>query len=154
MLTLYNVVSADGFIASTSGEEDFIPESYWKFTLEILKKYDCIILGRKTYEAIQNYEEEFRETFDRLPAIKFVITTNKNFQVKEGYNLAHTSEEVIQSNMNIVVTSGHILNDYLLSKNLVDKIMYHEVPVPIFNGIKPYYVSPDKRVKIKTRICL
>jgi dihydrofolate reductase len=118
---------------------DFIPDSYWPLTLAVLERYDCIVLGRKTFETIQHYEKELRDSFDVLPVRKVVITTDKEFHPNQGYEVAHTPEAVIQSNLNIVVTSGPTLNQYLLDKNLVDRITYHQVPDVIGEGIKPYH---------------
>ena len=138
MLTLYNVVSVDGYIARKDGSEDFISDYYWRYTLSILKNYDLILLGRKTYEAIQNYDEEFWKSFDALPARKVVVTKNKDFHVKNGYEIIDSPEKVIDLNLNIIVTSGPTLNQYLIDKKLVDKIIYHEVPESIGEGIRPY----------------
>ena len=138
MVTLYNVVSRDGYIADKDGGEDFIPDSYWPYSLNALKGYDCILMGRKTYDAIQNYGEELTKSFEDLPVKKIIVTRNKNFHPKNGYEIVHTPEDIINSNLNIVVTSGPNLNNYLLQKKLVDKIIYHEVPGSIGSGIKPY----------------
>ena len=138
MVTLYNVVSRDGYIADKDGGEDFIPDSYWPYSLNVLKGYDCILMGRKTYDAIQNYGEELTKSFEDLPVKKIIVTRNKNFHPKNGYEIVHTPEDIINSNLNIVVTSGPNLNNYLLQKKLVDKIIYHEVPGSIGSGIKPY----------------
>lgn len=138
MLTLYNVVSTDGYIAREDGSEDFIPDSCWPYTLGVLGQYDCIILGRKTYEAIQQYPEDSQESFDSLSARKIVITKDKNFHPKQGYDVAHTPEEVVVPKLNIVATSGPTLNQYLIDAGLVDKIIYHEIPTVIGRGIKSY----------------
>jgi dihydrofolate reductase len=138
MITLYNVVSADGYIARKDGSEDFIPDSYWQHTLDVISKYDLVIIGRKTYETIQNYDEELLRSFDALPIRKVVVTKNKFFSVKNGYEIADSPEKVLEPNLNILVTSGPTLNQYFLDNNLVDKIIYHEVPEYIGEGIKPY----------------
>mgnify|MGYP003395088778 CR=1 FL=1 len=138
MVTLYNVVSKDGYIARKEGSEDFIPDSYWPHTLRVLREYDCVLMGRKTYDAIQNYEEELRKQFEDLPVRKVVVTRDKNFHPKQGFQVVHTPEDAISSDLNIVVTSGPTLNNYLLQKKLVDKIIYHEVPELIGEGIRPY----------------
>lgn len=152
MVTLYNVVSADGFIAREDGSEDFIPESYWPHTLAVLKQYDCVMLGRKAYEAVQSYEEELISSLEQLPVRKVVVTRDKSFHAKQGYEIAHSPEEVIKPGMNILVVSGPTLNNYLLSKNLVNKITYHEVPVSIGSGIKPYDSVPDSVEVVKLPI--
>jgi dihydrofolate reductase len=138
MITLYNVVSADGYIARKDGSEDFIPDSCWPHTLNILKEYDCIIMGRKSYDSVQNYSDDLKKSFENLPVRKIVITRNKNFHVKNGYEIIHNFEEIADSNLNMVITSGPSLNNYLLHKKLVDKIIYTEVSELIGDGIKPY----------------
>lgn len=153
MITLYNVISEDGFIAGTDGGEDFIPESYWQHTLEVIRQYDCVVLGRNTYETIQNYEKEFRDSFDELSVKKIVVTSDVNYQAKEGYEIINAPEDIIKFGINILVTSGPVLNNYLLDKNLVDRIIYHEVPVSIHEGIRPYKITlsqhiPTLRLKI------
>lgn len=153
MITLYNVISEDGFIARTDGGEDFIPESYWQHTLEVIRQYDCVVLGRNTYETIQNYEKEFRESFDELSVKKIVVTSDVNYQAKEGYKIINAPEDMVKFGINILVTSGPVLNNYLLDKNLVNSIIYHEVPVSIHEGIRPYNITlsqhiPTLRLKI------
>lgn len=138
MVTLYNVISEDGFIARKDGSEDFIPDDYWPHTLDILRTYDRIVLGRKTYETLQNYEKELRVPFDNLPVQKFVISKDAGISVKDGYTLVSSPEEALNPTMNIVVISGPTLNNYLIQHNLVNRIMHHEVPVSIGEGIKPY----------------
>lgn len=138
MITLYNVVSVDGYIAKKDGSEDFIPDSYWKHTLNTLKQYDLIVLGRKTYETMQIYDKELLESFEALPVRKIVLTKQKDFYVKDGYETVDSPEKLISQNLNTIVTSGPTLNQYLLDNNLVDKIIYHEVPESIGDGIKPY----------------
>lgn len=152
MLSLYNVVSEDGYIARKDGSEDFIPNSYWPHTLEALKQYDRIILGRKTYETIQEYEKELRDSFDDLPVQKIVITKDKNFHPKQEYAVAYAPEEVIVPSLNIVATSGPTLNQYLIDKGMVDKIIYHKVPVAIGSGIKPYRdIGSIEAIKLETK---
>ncbi|MEK7176858.1 MAG: hypothetical protein AAB719_00970 [Patescibacteria group bacterium] len=143
MVTLYNVISEDGYIARKDGSEDFIPDSYWPHTLNVLKKYDRILIGRKTYDAIQTYDDKERKQFDELPIEKFVVTRDKNFKPKSGYKVVNTPEEAIEPDINIVVTSGPTLNNYLLQRKLVQKVTYHKVSESIGEGIKPYENVPD-----------
>ena len=138
MVTLYNVISADGFIARPDGSEDFIPDEYWPYTLNVIKKYNRVLMGRKTYQTIQNYDEKLRTSFDDLPIQKIIVTKNRNFHPKYSYEVVSTPEDAIDPNLNILVTSGPTLNNYLIQKHLVDKITYHKVPIFIGSGIKPY----------------
>ncbi|MEK7661987.1 MAG: hypothetical protein AAB355_00585 [Patescibacteria group bacterium] len=138
MLTLYNVISADGFIARKDGSEDFIPDNLWPNFLNLCRKYGVLIMGRKTYETIQNYEEEPLRQFEELPIKKIVISDNRDFHPKEGYIVAHSPEDALVSAPDALVSSGTTLNDYLLKHRMVEKIILHEVPISIGEGIKPF----------------
>lgn len=48
MVTIFNIISADGYIARENGEEDFIPDELWFEFLKLCKNYDAFIMGRKT----------------------------------------------------------------------------------------------------------
>ena len=58
MITSYNVISKDGYIATKDGKEDFIPSYLWDTFLDICSQNDVVVMGRKTYEAIQTYSSE------------------------------------------------------------------------------------------------
>ena len=44
MVTIYNVISSDGFIVRKDGSESFIPDELWPLTLEIFKKFDVLVM--------------------------------------------------------------------------------------------------------------
>lgn len=138
MTTLYNVISQDGFIARTDGSEDFIPDNLWQNFLDICLEYKTVIMGRKTYDTIQTYDESPKRSFEKLPIRKIVVSGNPNFHPKEGYIVAHTPEEAVAIAPNTLVSSGPILNNYLLEHRLVEKIILHEVPISIVEGIRPF----------------
>lgn len=138
MATLYNVISSDGFIARTDGSEDFIPDNLWINFLNLCQEYGVVVMGRNTYETIQSYPEELREPFENLPIKKIVITHTESYEVKTGYEIARSPAEVLARYPDALVTSGPTLNDFLLAKKLIKKIIFHEVPVSIGSGIKPF----------------
>ena len=51
MVTIYNVISKDGFIARSDGGEDFIPEEIWEYDMQFFRQFDTWVMGRKTYES-------------------------------------------------------------------------------------------------------
>ena len=135
MVTLYNVVSSDWYIARKDGSEDFIPDELWPVTLDVFKKFDVLVMGRKTYETLQSYEKDLLEPFERLAIKKIVISRNSNLKIKSGYTVARTPEDAIAHGSNILVSTGPILNNYLLEKKLVDKVIFHQIPIVISEGI-------------------
>lgn len=138
MLTLYNVISSDGFIARKDGSEDFIPDGLWPNFLNLCKEYGTLIMGRKTYDTIQSYDEELRDSFESLPVNKIVISNNKEFHPRSGYIVVHSPEDAITIAPDALVSSGPTLNNHLLKKHMVKEIIFHEVPVSIGDGIKPF----------------
>jgi dihydrofolate reductase len=145
MITCYNVISSDGYITRKDGSEDFIPDQLWPETLKIFVRFDVLVIGRKTYDAIQNYDEELLKSFEKLDIKKVVVTRDKNFQPKSGYTTVCVPEDVLRVGKNILISSGPTLNNYFLEKKLVDNIIFHQLPVSIGDGIRPFNTEIEKR---------
>jgi dihydrofolate reductase len=141
MVTLYNVISSDGFIARKDGSEHFIPDGLWNNFLDLCKKYDALIMGRKTYDAIQKYGKALLDPFEKLPIQKIVVTRDRKFRPKADYVVAHSPKDAVSSKPRILVSSGPTLNTDLLREGLVDEIIFHEVPTAIGDGIKPFEIG-------------
>ena len=142
MITLYNVISADGFIARKDGSEDFIPEGLWGEFLDLCKGYDTIVMGRKTYEAIQEYPRDHIEEFEKLDIKKVIVTKDNNFLVKPHYIISHSPEEALIIGKNTLLTSGPTLNTYFLEKGLIDKVILNVLPEKIGEGIRLFNIEP------------
>jgi dihydrofolate reductase len=138
MFTLYNVISKDGFIARKDGSEDFIPDTLWQNFLDICLEYGTLVMGRKTYDVLQSYDDDLLVTFEKLPIKKMVITTDHSFSPKSGYTVANSPKDISESSPRALVVSGPTLNNFLLGEGMVDKVIHHEVPVSIGEGIKPF----------------
>lgn len=138
MITLYNVISKDGFVARKDGSEDFIPNNLWQNFLDLCLEYGTLVMGRKTYDAIQNYDDELLIPFEKLPIKKVIITTNREFHPKSGYTLARSPKDILAVSAKVLVSSGPTINNLLLGERLVDKVIFHEVPVSIGDGIRPF----------------
>jgi len=138
MVTLFNVISADGFITRKDGREDFIPSDLWQNFLDVCREHGTLIMGRKTYDAIQGYDKALLVPFEKSPIKKVVITKNREFHPKVGYIVAHSPRDAVKVAPNVLVSSGPTINNLLLREGLVDKIILHELPESIGDGIKPF----------------
>lgn len=138
MLTLYNVVSSDGYIMTKDGDESFIPDSLWPTVLDVFRRYDVILMGRRTYEAFEHYGAALLEPFDRLPIRKVVISRDGSFRPKPGYEAATDPVSILRENERVVVSSGPGFNDYLFRAKLVDKIVLHTLPATLGDGIRAF----------------
>lgn len=135
MLTSYNVISADGFIAAADGSEDFIPDALWEDFLELLPEYDTLIIGRSTYTAIQSFGEALIHPFETTPIQKVVVTRDAAFPLKEGYVMAGSPCEALALGTNILLSSGPSLNTAFLKEGLIDQVLTIEIPVRLVSGI-------------------
>ena len=143
MVTLYNVISQDGYISRLDGSEDFIPDEAWIDFLNICKQNDVEIMGRKTYEAIQKYPEQMVKEFENLKIKKVVVTKNSEFIAKPLYTVVHSLKDALALGTNILISSGPTLNTSALREGLIDKIVLNILPVKIGSGIKIFENEPD-----------
>ncbi len=144
MLTLYNVISSDGFIATKDSGEDFIPDEVWGDFLELCTRYDVLILGKNTYATIQLFDKELVEPFENLSIEKIIVTRDKNFKPKNGYVVMNSLKEAVALRPNILLSSGPKLNTAFLKEKLIDRIILNKLPVAIGEGILQFekWVSP------------
>ena len=59
MITIEMACSINGLIATEDGNEDFLSYRGWEIMLEFLKEYDVLIWGRKTWDNILSWGEEY-----------------------------------------------------------------------------------------------
>lgn len=138
MLTLYNVISADGYIMTKDGDESFIPDSIWPTVLDVFRQYEIILMGGKTYEAFQNYGNKLLKPFEDLAIRKVVVSRDEGFKPKPGYEVVKDARDIISQNDRVLVSSGPGYNNYLFENNLIDVIVLHRLPVSLGEGIKPF----------------
>ncbi len=138
MITTYNTISNNGYIAREDGNEDFIPDEAWDDFIEECGKHDAIVLGRKSYEAVQGYDPKLIQTFEELPIKKVILTTNRKYKPKSQYQVTHSLQDAAKMGFNLLVSSGPSVNLPLLKKGLIDKIVFDVLPESIPSGIKPF----------------
>lgn len=136
--TLYNVISADGYIMTKDGDESFIPDSLWPTVLAVFEQYPIFLMGRKTYDAFQNYGEALLEPFEKLRLRKIVASRDKSFHPKLGYEVIESPDDFIHQNQGVLVSSGSIFNNYLFQNSLIDTIILHQLSDFLGEGIKPF----------------
>lgn len=142
MVTTYNTVSADGFIARKDGSEDFIPDDAWDDFLDVLSRYDVVVMGRKTYEAIQKYPSAMIDTFESVPIKRAVVSQEKKFVPKKGYFLLSSLSGISASGKNVLITSGPSLNTAALQAGIIDRVMLNVIPETIGEGMAVFNAQP------------
>ncbi len=145
MLTLYNVISSDGYIARENGDEDFIPDNLWPSTLKFFEKHDALIMSRKTHDAMQKYDRTLLVPFEALSLKKIIITRVEDYVPKSGYTAALTMHAALAlaPGPTVLASIGHKFNSALIREYKVDRVIWHVVPQKIGGGIKPFDTNPE-----------
>ncbi|KKQ93128.1 MAG: dihydrofolate reductase [candidate division CPR2 bacterium GW2011_GWC1_39_9] len=144
-ITLAMAISLNGYIASENGDEDFLAHEHWKYFSELVCKYGCFIVGRKTYEAVKKWTDGYG--FDDFKDAKKIIISRKNdVAVADGYTVAGSPEEAIdilkESGFNkALVIGGSETNTVFAKSGLIDEVILTIEPVLIGKGIPLF--SPD-----------
>lgn len=145
-------ISASGIIATESGNEDFLSHQNWEMFCELAGEYGNFIVGRKTYEAVQKWDDGYN--FDDLVDIeKIIISQNKDFDLAEGYTLASSPQEALaklseKGFEKALVTGGAKINSEFAKANLLDEVMLNVEPVLVGKGI-PLFAPQDFEIKMK-----
>lgn len=150
--TLYMAISANGMIATESGNEDFLSHQNWEMFCELAREFGNFIVGRKTYEAVKAWDDGYN--FDDLVGVeKVIISQNKDFDLDEGYILASSPQEALTKLSDkgfekALVTGGAEINSEFAKANLLDEIMLNIEPVLVGKGI-PLFAPQDFEIKTK-----
>ncbi len=144
MLTAYNVISSDRFIAQTDGGEDFIPDEVWDDFLELLAEYDVLVMGKNTYDAIQSFDQNLIDAFEHTAIKKIVVTRDDSFVPKAAYAKISSLQDAATMSPNILLCSGPGLNTAFLKEKLIDRIILNKLPATIGGGIRQFEtVDPE-----------
>ena len=135
---LFMAMSANGLIARPDGEEDFLSHANWESFTELVDQCQNLIVGRKTYEAVKQWEENY--SFDDFSAVKVVLTRDQAYALDAGYKRAATPEEalaILRSHgcAQALLTGGAGANTSFMACGLVDELLINVEPVVIGEGI-------------------
>ena len=119
----------------------FLSHTNWIQFVKLAKKVGCFIWGRKTYEAVIQWEGNYLKD---LEGVKKVIISQSNLVLKEGFVLVNSPEEVLtmfekEGFKEVLITGGSILNTAFAKKDLIDEVILDINPailgegIPVFN---------------------
>ena len=149
-VTLYMAVSLNGYIAKENASEDFLSHANWEKFCSLAQEYGNFIVGRKTYEAVKNWNEGFN--FDDLKGIKkIIISQDENYKIDEGYTLATSPKDAVsklQDFESVLVTGGSTINTAFIKENLLDEIILNIEPAIIGKGV-PLFAQDDFLKKLE-----
>lgn len=165
-ITIEMACSINGLIADENGNEDFLSERGWEIMLEFLKDYDVLIWGRKTWDNILSWGEEYLKDLENINIIVLTNEKNKENQIKKDQEISKkiklpnviycSSIDECLNECNslkyekLFVSGGASINNAFMEKNLADNIILNYNPVvinkgiPLFNG--KYF---EKKLKLE-----
>lgn len=145
-------ISANGIIATETGDEEFLSHENWKKFCELAREFGNFVVGRKTYEAVKKWDGGYN--FDDLIGVeKIVISQDQNLKLDEGYTLANSPQDALaklsqKGFKKVLVTGGANSNSAFAKANLLDEIILNVEPVFIGKGI-PLFAPQDFEIKAK-----
>lgn len=161
-ITIEMACSINGLIATEDGNEDFLSYRGWEIMLEFLKEYDVLIWGRKTWDNIISWGDDY---INDLKDINIIILSKQNeYKKSSNVKFCNSIEECLEicEKLNyekIFISGGATINNLFMEKGIVDNIILNYNPyvlnkgIPLFSG--KYFENKlklDKIVKEKDDI--
>ena len=162
-ITVEMACSINGLIATEHGNEDFLSYRGWEIMLEFLKEYDVLIWGRKTWENIVSWGEDY---LNDLKDINIIILSETSNKKKQCSNITYCSsiEDCLKvcekmKYEKLFISGGATINNSFMEKGIVDNIILNYNPfvlnkgIPLFTG--SYFENKlklDKVIKEKEDI--
>jgi dihydrofolate reductase len=141
---LYMAMSVNGLIARENGDEDFLSETNYQTFVGLAHKSGCMIWGRKTHEAVRNYE---RDAFKPIEDIKkIVVSRNIDFQLEDGFEIVKSPKKALdklnqQGFKEVILTGGSSLNSSFAKENLIDEVILNIQSIIVGEGVPLF--SPE-----------
>lgn len=127
MITLYNAISVDGFIAGDHDETPWSDEEWVAFR-EFVKTCDVCLLGRRTYEIMRD-GGEFVEGPEYI-----VVTSDHTVDTGRYKKLAIRSADDLPKVEKIGLIGGGELNGSLVELGVIDEVILDVEPVLLGSG--------------------
>ena len=151
-ITIEMACSINGLIATEDGQEDFLSDRGYEIMLESLKEYDVLIWGRKTWENVLSWGDEYTKD---LKEINIIILSNKNNKKSEWENVTYCNSIDTCLSLceklgykKILISGGATINNAFMERGIVDNIILNYNPVVLNRGI-PLFMGNYFESKLK-----
>ncbi len=143
-ITIEMACSINGLIATEDGNEDFLSFRGWEIMLELLKEYDVLIWGRKTWDNILTWENNYIKDLKDTN----IIILSKTINIESKFpNVTYCTsiEECLKvceklKYERLFISGGATINNAFMEKGIVDNIILNYNPfvlnkgIPLFKG--------------------
>lgn len=150
-ITIEMACSINGLIATKDGNEDFLSYRGWEIMLEFLKEYDVLIWGRKTWDNILFWGEEYLRD---LKNINIVILSRENCKSDfDNVKVCNSIDECLElceklNYKKLFISGGATINNEFMKRKIVDEIILNYNPYVLNEGI-PLFAGDFFENKLK-----
>lgn len=153
-ITVEMACSINGLIATEEGNEDFLSERGWEIMLEFLKEYDVLVWGRKTWDNIISWGDEYVKALEK---INIIILSQNTEQANNFTNVRYSNSidnclEMCEKlgYEKIFISGGATVNNAFMEKGVVDSIILNYNPFVLNKGV-PLFIGNyfENRLKLE-----
>ena len=155
-ITVEMACSINGLIATEDGNEDFLSYRGWEIMLEFLEEYDVLIWGRKTWENILSWGDDYVKDLKDINIIILSETSNRQNEFLNS-TYCNSIEDCLKVCENLkyeklFISGGETINNAFMEKGIVNNIILNYNPfvlnkgIPLFKG--NYFENKLKLEKI------
>lgn len=125
--TMFATITANGFIADSNGNEDIFSDANWNLFVDLANKHKNIIWGRKTYEMVESWGEDYIDCFN---SIKIFVISNSNIKPNRNNvvvckDMNELQQELKKNDIEIpFVSGGTSIYTLFFKENLINKIIF------------------------------
>ncbi len=148
---LYIAMSLDGYIATRSGDIDWLVEDPgYDFYERFIENIGSIIMGRKTYEKILSFDIDW--PYGSIPC--FVLTSSDEFNDTDIVSFTNSPvDELVdeissRTEKDIWILGGGVVVSEFLTSGLIDEIIIGIMPVLLGDGI-PLFQEGSGETKLE-----
>lgn len=136
-IILTMAISANGFIATKEGSEDFLSHVNWIQFVRLANKVGCFIWGRKTYDAVRKWEGDYLKD---LKDVKKIVISHSHLRLMEGFTLASSPKDALEhleaeGFEQAIITGGSTINSEFAKLVLIDEVIFDVNPFILGEGI-------------------
>lgn len=142
-ITIEMACSINGLIATEDGNEDFLSFRGWEIMIELLKEYDVLIWGRKTWDNIILWGENYLKDLTNINII--VLSYEVKESEFENVTYCTSIDNCLELCENlkyekIFISGGAKVNNAFMKNGIVDNIILNYNPyvlskgIPLFDG--------------------
>jgi len=138
-VTVEMACSVDGKIADANGEEGFLAERGWEIMLEFMQEQDVLVWGRKTFENVCSWGEEYVQDLRKFPIIILSQQEEKTANWDNVVYCKSIEECLKQCRKNqwkkVFVSGGATTNNQFFQAGVVNRLILNYNPVIQNQGI-------------------